>query len=47
LKNKKGKYHSTIVLREMIPSKLSSIHKITKDTLDISIVNMEETNLKI
>ena len=29
----------------MLPSKLSSIHRITRDALDVSIVNMEEENL--
>jgi hypothetical protein len=31
----------------MFPSKLSSIHRITRDALDISIVNMEEENLRL
>jgi hypothetical protein len=46
-KNKKGKAHSTIDLRDMIPSKLSSIHKVTRDALDVSIVDMEEENLRL
>lgn len=44
-KNKKGKSRSTIDTKNMLPSKLSSIHRITRDALDVSIVNVEEENL--
>jgi hypothetical protein len=47
LKNKKGKSRSTIDLRDMHPSKLSSIHKVTGDALDVSIIDMEEENFRL
>jgi hypothetical protein len=31
----------------MHPSKLSLIHKVTGDALDISIINMEEENFRL
>jgi hypothetical protein len=31
----------------MLPSKLSSIHKVTGDALDVSIVDMEEENIRL
>jgi hypothetical protein len=45
-KNKKGKSRSTIDTKNMLSSKLSSIHKVTGDALDVSIINMEEENLR-
>jgi hypothetical protein len=47
LKNKKGKYRSAIDLRDMRPSKLSSIHQVTGDALDVSIIDMEEENSRL
>jgi hypothetical protein len=44
-KNKKGKSQSIIDTKNMLPSKLSSIHRIIGDALDVSIVNTEEENL--
>jgi hypothetical protein len=46
-KSKRGKSHSTIDLRDIHPSKLSSIHKVTGDALDVSIIDMEEENLRL
>jgi hypothetical protein len=46
-KSKRGKSRSTIDTRNMLPSKLSSIHKVTGDTLDFSIANMEEENVRL
>jgi hypothetical protein len=46
-KNKKGKSWSTIDTKNMFPSKLSSIHRVTGDALDVSIINMEEENLRL
>jgi hypothetical protein len=46
-KNKKGKLRSTIDTRNMFPSKLSSIHKVIGDALDVSIINMEEENIRL
>jgi hypothetical protein len=46
-KSKKGKYHSTIDLKYILPSKLFSIHKVRGDALDVSIVDMEEENLNL
>jgi hypothetical protein len=43
-KIKRGNFLSTIDTRNMLPSKLSSIHKVTWDALDFSIANMEEEN---
>jgi len=43
-KSKSGKLWSTIDTRNMFPSILSSIHKVTEDALDVSIANMEEEN---
>jgi len=45
LKNKKGKSGSTIDTKNILLSKLCSIHKVTRDALDISIINMEEENI--
>jgi hypothetical protein len=47
LKNKKGNSWSTIDTKNMLPSKLSSIHKVTRDALDVSIINMEDENIRI
>jgi hypothetical protein len=46
-KSKRGKLRSTIDTRDMLPSKLSSIHKVTGDALDISIAHMEEENAQL
>ena len=40
-KCKSGKLWSTIDTRDMLPSKLSSIHRVTWDALDVSIAHME------
>jgi hypothetical protein len=46
-KSKSGKLWSTIDTRDMFPSKLSSIHKVTGDALDVSIAHMEEENAQL
>jgi hypothetical protein len=46
-KRKSGKLQPTIDTRDMLPSKLSSIHKVTGDALDISIVHMVEENAQL
>jgi hypothetical protein len=46
-KNKKGKSISTIDLKDICPPKLSSIHKVTRDALDVSIIDMEEENFRL
>jgi hypothetical protein len=43
----RGKKNSTIDTPNMLPSKLSSIHKVTWDALDFSISNMEEENARL
>jgi hypothetical protein len=43
----RGKKNSTIDTPNMLPSKLSSIHKVTWDALDFSIANMEEENARL
>jgi len=43
-KSKSGKLRTTIDTQDMLPSKLSSIHRVTRDTLDVSITHMEEEN---
>jgi hypothetical protein len=45
--NNKGKSWSTIVTKNMFPSKLSPIHRVIGDALDVSIINMEEENIKL
>jgi hypothetical protein len=44
IKIKSGKLWTTIDTHDMLPSKLSSIHRVTGDTLDVSITHMEEDN---
>jgi hypothetical protein len=46
-KSKSGKLRSTIDSRDILPSKLSCIHKFTGDTLDVSIAHMEEENAQM
>jgi hypothetical protein len=46
-KSKSGKLWSTIDTRDMLPSKLSSIHRVTGDALDVSIAHMEEENAQL
>jgi hypothetical protein len=46
-KSKSEKLQSTIDTRDMLPYKLSSIHKVTGDALDISIAHMEEENAQL
>jgi hypothetical protein len=46
-KDKKGNSWSTIATKNMFPSKLSSIHRITWYALGVSIVNMKEENLRL
>ena len=46
-KNKRRKSCSIIDLRDICPSKLSSIHKVTRDALDVSIIDMEEENFML
>ena len=43
-KSKRGKTRSTIDTQNMLPSKLSSIHKVTGHALEFSIANTEEYN---
>jgi hypothetical protein len=47
VKNKKGKYHSEINLRNMWPSQISQIHRATGDDLDNSIEGLEAENVKL
>jgi len=42
--SKSGNIMSTIDTRDMLPSKLSFIHRVTWDALDVSIAHMEEEN---
>jgi hypothetical protein len=46
-KSKSGKLRTTIDTQDMLPSKLSSIHRVTGDTLDVSITHMEEENTQL
>ena len=46
-KSKSGKLQTTINTRDMFPSKISSIHKVTGDALDVSIAHMEEENAQL
>jgi hypothetical protein len=46
-KSKSGKLWYTIDNRDMLPSKLSSIHKFIGDALDVSITYMEEENAQL
>jgi len=41
MKNKKGKYHSEVDLKDLQPSQISRIHIETKDALDHSIGGLE------
>jgi hypothetical protein len=47
VKNKKGKYHSEVDLRDMRPSHISIIHRATEDALDDSIGGLEAENTKL
>jgi hypothetical protein len=47
VKNKKGKSHSEVNLRNMWPSQISRIHKETGDALDDSIGGLEVENIKL
>jgi hypothetical protein len=46
-KNKKGKYRSEVDLKDMRPSQISKIHKVTSDALDDSIDGLEAENVKL
>jgi hypothetical protein len=46
-KDKKGKSRSTIDLRDILASKLSSIHRVTGDASDVSIIDMEAKNFML
>jgi hypothetical protein len=46
-KSKSGKLRSTIDTHDMLPSKLSSIHKVTWDALEVSIAHIEEENSQL
>jgi hypothetical protein len=45
--SKKLIFERDIDLRDICPSKLSSIHKVTKDASDVSIIDMEEENFRL
>ena len=45
MKNKIGKLQPNIDTQNMLPSILSSIHKVTGEALDVSISNMEKEML--
>jgi hypothetical protein len=47
VKNKKGKSHSEVDLRDMRPSQISRIHRATGDALDDSIGGLEAKNTKL
>jgi hypothetical protein len=47
VKNKKGKYHLEINLRNMSPSQISQIHHATGDDIDNSIRGLEAENVKL
>jgi hypothetical protein len=47
VKNKKGKSHSKVCLRDMRPSHISRIHRETGDALDDSIGGLEVKNTKL
>jgi hypothetical protein len=47
VKNKKGKSHSDINLRNMQPSQISQIQRPTRDSLDNSIEGLEAENVKL
>jgi hypothetical protein len=46
-KNKKGKSHSEVDLKDMRPSQISKIHRETGDALDDSIDGLEAENAKL
>jgi hypothetical protein len=46
-KSKTRKLRSTIDTRNMFPSRLSFIHKVTREALDVSIANMEKENTQL
>ena len=47
VKNKKGKYRSEVNLKNMRPSQVSRIHRVTNDALDDSIGGLEAENVKL
>jgi hypothetical protein len=47
IKNKKGKSHSEVDLRDMQPSHISRIHRPTEYSLDDSIGGLEAKNTKL
>jgi hypothetical protein len=47
VKNKKGKYHLEINLRNMHPSHISQIHRATIDALENSIRVLEMENIML
>jgi hypothetical protein len=47
VKNKKGKYHSEVYLRDMRPSQISRIHRATEDALDDSIGGLGAESMKL
>jgi hypothetical protein len=47
MKNKKGKPHSEVELRDMQPSRISKIHREIGDALDESIGGLEAENTKL
>jgi hypothetical protein len=47
MKNKKGKSHSEVDLKDLRPSQISRIHRATKDALDDSIGGLEAENTKL
>jgi hypothetical protein len=47
VRNKKGKSHSEINLRNMQSSQISRIHRATRDALDDSIGGLEAENAKL
>jgi hypothetical protein len=46
-KSKSKKLWFTIDTQDMLPSKLSSIHRVTMDALGVSIAHMEEENAQL
>jgi hypothetical protein len=46
-KNKKGKSHSEVDLKDMWPSQISKIHRATRDALDDSIGRLEAENTEL
>jgi hypothetical protein len=45
-KNKKEKTYSTFNLNNMFPSRITKIHKVIGDALDVSIYDMEVKNAR-